>query len=141
MALKPRQRTAALLIGRGMPRGEVAEKLGVHVTTVHKWAQRHPNFNALIQAEKRYIQSGSEYAWHIHAKAIKCKVSGLVENALDAMKKQIETGKNEMAVIKAATYVLDKVGTDHIADIRGKTESEDEAELLSALRLVGDDAS
>jgi transposase-like protein len=136
MPLRPNQRTAALLLGRGMPIREVAEKLGISKSTIHKWKNRHPEFVALIDAERKYINSGTEYAWHIHAKAIKSKVSGLITTALDAMKDQLENGKNEMAKIKAATYVLDKFGTDHIADIRGKTESADEEELLTALRLV-----
>lgn len=136
MALKPKQRTAALLIGRGMKKREVADKLGVHQTTINKWMQRHPEFPAMIEAEKQYIQSGTEYAWHIHARAIKCQVSKLITTALDTMKEQMVNGKNEMAVVKAATYVLDKFGTDHIADYRSKTEDEDEAELLTALRLV-----
>tara|TARA_R100000808_G_scaffold14193_1_gene33697 strand:- start:50 stop:469 length:420 start_codon:yes stop_codon:yes gene_type:complete len=136
MSLKPKQRTAALLLGRGMTAMETAEKIGICHTTIYKWKCRHPEFKALIEAEKKYIQSGSEYAWHVHASAIKAQISGLIKVSLETLHRQMREGKNEMAVIKAATYILDKYGSDHISDIRGSSENTDEVELLSALRLV-----
>tara|TARA_R100000458_G_C8245047_1_gene223191 strand:- start:690 stop:1109 length:420 start_codon:yes stop_codon:yes gene_type:complete len=138
MSLKPNQRTAALLMGRGMPATEVAEKLGIVPTTIYKWKARYPEFSSLIEAEKKYIQSGSEYAWHVHATAIKAQISNLLQTSLRSMTRIMEEGKNEMAKVKACIYVLDKYGTDHISDLRGKTDNEDEVELLSALRLVDD---
>jgi transposase-like protein len=138
MSLKPKQRTAALLLGRGMTATETAEKLGICHTTIYKWKCRYPEFKALVEAEKKYIQSGSEYAWHVHASAIKAQISDLIKTALETLTRQMRDGKNEMAIIKAATYILDKYGSDHISDLRGKTDNEDEVELLSALRLVDD---
>jgi transposase-like protein len=136
MALRPNQQTAALLLGRGMKRQEVARKVGVHLSCIYKWFERTPEFGAAVEAEKAYMEDASDYGFHVRARVVKGRIDELLLVAIDALEKQLKEGSNEGAIVKAASYVLDKYSNQHIQSKAITETDREEEQLLSALKLV-----